>query len=222
MPFLDIFSKSKSKEKPKQAIIIDNRERNSLVASELMRLGFEIEFRQLQVADYLIGSAAIERKTINDFKSSIINKRLFSQLAELKQYPNHFLIIECLDNEDIYQGIMHENAFRGFILSIINDFKVPIIFTKSEKDTAKYLAVLASKKKKQHETIRASKTFFTEQEQLQFILEGFPQIGPATAKKLIGHFKSLKNIINAPEEELRKIIGKKAENLHKLSSKEIN
>lgn len=66
-PLFDIFSKPKRirEEKPKQErqrIIIDYREKNSLVASTLVELGFEIQFRELKVADYLVNNVAIERK----------------------------------------------------------------------------------------------------------------------------------------------------------------
>ena len=84
MTFFNIFSKEKEgKDKPK--IIVDNRERNSLVPSELVNMGFQIEFTQLNVADYIINNVAIERKTVSDLKSSIINKRIFSQMQEIKQ-----------------------------------------------------------------------------------------------------------------------------------------
>lgn len=216
---LDIFSKkpiSKSSQNLWKKIVVDNREKNSLVISELISLKFKIEFKQLPVADYLIGKTAIERKTISDFKSSIINKRIFSQLLELKQYPNPILIIEGLESQNIYSGNLHGNAFRGFILSIVSEYKVPIIFTLNEKDTAKYLSVLAKKTKNPESGIRASKTFLSENEQLQFILEGFPQIGPKAAKKLLSKFKTLENIFNTSEEELKEIIGKKAINFYKL------
>jgi len=220
MNFLDIFSKKKVPE-IKKIIIVDNRESNSLVPTELKKLGFNIEFKQLPVADYLINNIAIERKTISDFKSSIISKRIISQLEEIKQYPRHILIVEGIASEDIYAGQIHENAFRGMLLSIATEFKVPLIFTKNEKDTAKYLAVIANKKQKPEQPIRASKILRTEKEQIQFILEGFPNIGPSSAKKLVEHFKTIKNIANASREELEKVIGKKAEEIYKLINKEI-
>jgi ERCC4-type nuclease len=216
MTFLDIFSKKPSKKSLSPLITIDNREKNSLVPSELSKLGLKLEFKQLPVADYIVGNTAIERKTISDFKSSIINKRIFSQLLELKQFPTNFLILEGINSEDIYSGTIHENAFRGFLLAIINEYKVPIIFTQNEKDTAKYLSVLARKKTKSSSALRASKILLTEKEQLQFILEGFPNIGPSTAEKLLKYFKNLKNIFNASQEELSSILGKKAENFYNL------
>jgi len=219
MTFFNIFSKKQTKTKKltKIKIIADNRERNSLVISEIINLGIEIEFKQLPVADYLVNnSIAIERKTISDFKSSIINKRIISQLAELKQYPSPILIIEGIESNQIYEGVIHENAFRGFILSIVNDYKIPIIFTLNEKDTAKYIAVLTKKKAKKDSAIRATKILLTDKEQLQFIMEGFPNVGPTTAKKLLSHYKNIKNFINTSEEELKSVMGKKAEAIYKL------
>ena len=215
MTFLNPFSKKTKKEK-RETIIIDHREKNSLVVSELVGLGFSIKYKQLPVADYIIGDVAIERKTLSDFKSSIINKRIMRQLLELKQYPQPILILEGLEEEDPYSGLIHENAFRGFLLSILTEYKIPIIFTLNAKDTALYISVLAKKKQKSSEAIRATKITLTPEEQIQFVLEGFPYIGPKTAEKLIKHFKSLNNIFDASEEELKELIGKKSEELYKL------
>ena len=207
MPFHNIFSKEKETIENKIKIIIDNREKQSLVASQLANLGFQIEFQQLKVGDYLVNDVAVERKTINDLKSSIINKRIIQQLQELKQYPKNILIVEGISNEDIYSGIIHENALRGFLLSVALEFQVPLIFTQNEEDTARYLSVLAKKSPKKDFSLRASKLFKSKEERLQFILEGFPNIGPVTAKKLISQFKTLRSIINASEEELKPILG---------------
>ncbi|NCN98699.1 hypothetical protein COU62_00400 [Candidatus Pacearchaeota archaeon CG10_big_fil_rev_8_21_14_0_10_35_219] len=213
--FLNPFSKNKIKEKQQLEITIDNRERNSLIPSYLKSLGFQIQFSQLPVADYIIKNTAIERKTISDFKSSIVNKRMINQLLELKQYPKHLLILEGI-NPNIYEGNIHENAFRGFLLSTALGYKTPIIFTLDEEDTAKYLYVLARKQKKPETSIRASKSSLSDKEQLQFILEGFPGIGPRTAKTLLKKYKTIKEIAQAPLKELQELIGKKAILLHKL------
>lgn len=215
MTFHNIFSNKESKEQ-KIKIIIDNREKQSLVASELSNLGFQIEFQQLQVGDYLVNDVAVERKTISDLKSSIINKRIISQLLELKQYPKSLLLVEGISDEDIYSGIIHENALRGFLLSVALEFQVPLIFTKNEKDTAKYLSILAKKSPKKDFALRAGKIFKSKEDRLQFILEGFPNIGPVKAKSLISKFKSLKNIINSNEEELKEILGSRTKDFMDL------
>ena len=133
-PIFNIFSKEKlpiKKQGPRIKIIIDYRERNSLVASHLIKLGFEIEFKELKIGDYIVKDVVIERKTIPDFISSIINKRLLKQIEELKQFENKLLIIEGISEQEIYtdedQG-MNANAIRGFLLSTVLKHKIPMLF----------------------------------------------------------------------------------------------
>ncbi|MEK6893037.1 MAG: ERCC4 domain-containing protein [Nanoarchaeota archaeon] len=218
MPFHDIFSK---KETPNQKnhsakIIIDIHEKNSLIPSELSLLNVPYEFQSLKIGDYLINDIVIERKSFQDLQSSIISKRIFTQLEEIKQSPSQLLIIENNQDENSHKNILHKNALRGFFLSTSLIHKIPILFTENEKDTALYLSILAKKQQNENISLRPSKIAFSKEEQQQFILEGFPNIGPVTAKKLLAHFKTLKNIFLASKEELEEILGKKAENFKKL------
>jgi Fanconi anemia group M protein len=216
-PIYSIFSKSRileKKEYAKPKIIIDYREKNSLVASELIKLGFEIEFKELKVADYLINHIAIERKTVSDFISSMINGRLTKQLEELQQYEDKLLLIEGFEERELYsddsQKGVSSNAVRGFLLSILLKHKIPIIFAKNSEDTARFIDVLSRKKEKES-PLNVTKKSLDKRERLQFILEGFPGIGPKTAKKLLEKFKTLRNISNVPIEEITQVIGKKAD-----------
>lgn len=220
MTFLDIFSKKPEKENPLQIskIIVDNHEKNSLVPSNLSSLNAPFEFQDLKVGDYLINDIAIERKTFQDLQSSIINKRIFQQLQELKQYPKHLLLIEGIHENNILQ----ENATRGFILSTLLNHQIPILFTKDEEETAKYLLLLAKKKNPHTPILRPSKIAMSKEEQIQFILEGFPNIGPASIKKLTQKFKSLKEIVNASEQDLVEILGKKGSILFALLNYKIS
>lgn len=200
----DIFSNKKEIEE-KTLVTIDFREKNSLVPSHLVALGFKIQFSQLPVADYLLGSTAIERKTIQDLKSSIIDKRIFSQIQEIKQYPNPLLIIEGQRDTLFNNQGLHENAMRGFLLSLTTNFKIPIIFTQDEKETANYIRILSKRKSKPF-SLKPSKTFKTKEEQVRYILESFPNIGPVKSNLLIKKFKSLKNLFLSPEQEISVVL----------------
>ncbi|MCX6749501.1 MAG: helix-hairpin-helix domain-containing protein [Candidatus Pacearchaeota archaeon] len=213
----NIFPKRSKKIKiiEKPVITADYREKNSLVIAELKSLGVDAEIKELKVADYLVKGIAIERKTISDFISSMKNQRLLKQLEELQQYENRILIIEGFDEQELYTDSeervgMHPNAIRGFLLSILLNHKVPIIFTKNYEDTARFLSIL-SRKKPRESPLNISKKSLSVKERSQFILESFPGIGPKTAKKLLKKFGTIKNVINAPEEELKKELGKKSD-----------
>jgi len=223
-PLIEIFPKKpKVKIIKKPKVIIDYREKNSLVISELISLGLQTEIKELKVADYLVNNVAIERKTVSDFISSMINKRLLKQLEDLKQYKNSLLLIEGIEEQELYNDDnrvgVNANAIRGFLLSITLKHKIPIIFTKDYQDTAKFINVIARKQTNQEMSLNAKKKAKNKKEQMQFVLEGFPGIGPATAKKLLKEFKSLQNIINSPLEDLQKTIGKKAD-IFKLREEE--
>ena len=223
---LDIFSAKKIKKKfrKKQTITIDYREKSSLVPAELVSEGLNIEFKELKVADYIVKGVAIERKTVSDFITSMKNQRLLRQLQELQQYEKKLLIVEDIDEQDLYTHSqdhtgMHPNSVRGFLLSIILKYNVPIIFTKNAEDTAKFITLL-SKKKETTQPLNVKKKTHNKKQQLQFIIESFPGIGPTTSKKLLTKFHSVQNIINASEKDLKECIGKKAELLKELTNKE--
>ena len=209
---IDIFSKKRIIPKkikcpnPEIPIIVDTREKQSLISTNLIERKANIEYEKLEIGDYLIQDTIIERKTFSDFIGSILNKRLFDQLREIKKYPNYFLIIEDFDYE--YNKFnVHENAIRGMLLSVAIDYQIPIIYTENEEDTAKFLILTAKryKKSRPQDSLRQSKTHKTPKEQKQFILEGFPGIGPTIAKQLLEEFTSLKNIFKATEKQLTKI-----------------
>lgn len=214
---------SNKRELNKNEIIVDHREKNSLVISELHSLGIKSNFKQLKVADYIVKGVAIERKTVQDFISSMINKRLLKQLEELKQYKENLLLIEGIYEQELYGDSenfgVHPNSIRGFLISIILKYKIPIIFTKNYEDTARFISVL-TKRKSREVSLNVNKKSLDKKERMQFILEGFPGIGPKTAKKLLNEFGSLKNIFNSSEEDLQKVLGKKGSNIKNIIDSE--
>lgn len=220
---LDIFSKKKVRNKNNlmQSIIVDKMERNAIVAGELINLGCKIEFRKLDVGDYIIGDVVIERKSAGDFFSSMINKRLIRQVEELKQHPKHLLIVEGFNN-DFYSRLENSNALRGFLLHLLLEEKVPVAYTLDEKDTALFLLLLAKKNKKTELSFRGARKIFNDKERAQFILEGFYGIGPKTAKKLLEKFGNLKNVFSAEDAKIRELIGKKANEFLRILGMDVN
>jgi len=211
MTFYNIFEKKEKRQKQGEGalskeIIIDTREKQSLVIANLLEKKARIKFETLEIGDYLIDSTIIERKTFSDFQSSIISKRLFKQLEEMTKYPKQLLIVEGKSKE----SFIHENAVRGMFLSCLLDYQIPILFSEDEEDTANFLLVLA-KKSSSSISIRHSRSDMNKNERKQFILEGFDGIGPATAKQLIKENKTLRKIFLMTKEELEKSIKKKAE-----------
>jgi ERCC4-type nuclease len=214
MPIFDIFSsrKNKSKKKQKPKIIMDIHEKNSLVLSNLTQ-ECEVEFKPLEIGDYLIGETIIERKTFSDFIGSMLSRRLIEQLTQMQKYNSKILILEGRDFEKLEarESKMNPNSIRGMILSASIDFNTNVIFTKDSEETAKYLILLAKRqlKGKANFTLHSRKPM-SRDEQKQYIIESFPNIGPKKAEALLNKFKTLNQIFNASEEELQGILRNQA------------
>jgi len=214
--------KNKTKKPTQKLIYMDIHEKNSLIPSYLHELKAKTEIKDLKVGDYLIENIAIERKTFSDLVSSILNKRLIQQLNQLQQYKNPLLIIEGLSNLEELKEIskINPNAIRGFIISTLLNQQIPIIFTEDQQDTASYLLTLAKQlAKKPQEISFHARIPKTKKQQKKYIIESFPNIGPKTAAKLLKKFKTIKNIINADEEELKPILKSRTKQFLELLNK---
>jgi len=211
-------------------ILFDRREKNSGIKKELIKQGLEVLEKQLLSADFIIKTktldgkiitVGIEKKTMNDFLNSIIDKRIISQLIEMKRhFDMSLLIIEGTEN--IYElRDFHPNSIRGMLASIAIDFQTPILHTRNQKDTAHILAIIAKRLEKQRSfpSLLKKRKPPTQKQQQEYFVESLPGIGPITAKKILNKFGTIKNLINAEEKELVKIekIGKiKASRLKEL------
>ncbi|MDP4012695.1 MAG: ERCC4 domain-containing protein [Candidatus Nanoarchaeia archaeon] len=197
-------------------VIVDHRERSSGIIKELYKRELEVEIKELKIADYVLHSkngegkiqtVGIERKTQNDFLNSIIDKRLVEQLLVLKEnFDIPILIIE--GEENMYEiRNFHPNAIRGMLASIAVDFQIPTIFTKSVRDTAGLIAVIAKRLEKPRKlpSLLSKRKPLTTKEHQEYIIESLPGIGPTLARSLLKKFKTIESIINASEEELKTI-----------------
>jgi Fanconi anemia group M protein len=113
---LDFIKQIESKAKPKEdtikqieipkkpiKIIVDVREKNM---AKLLHNYADVELKTLEVGDYVLSDrVVVERKTADDFVDSIIDKRLFNQLKNLRKVEKPLLIIEGNNF-----GRIHENA----------------------------------------------------------------------------------------------------------------
>ncbi len=194
-------------EEQKIQILVDHREKGSGVIKELINLGLNLKLEQLDSADYLCSpDCAVEFKTVPDFVNSIIDGRLLDQLRSMKRnYTRPLVIIE--GEEDIYSvRKIHPNAIRGMLAAITISYGIPLIQTKNFKETAALLAIITKREQdKDREFSLHSRKPLTLKEQQEYLVSSFPSIGPSLAQDLLKHFKTIKNLINANEEQLKKV-----------------
>ncbi|MGA3020917.1 MAG: ERCC4 domain-containing protein [Candidatus Micrarchaeales archaeon] len=207
-------------------IIVDNRERNLEILEGLSGSGIQLNFAQLPVGDYILSDRmCVERKTIPDFESSIINARLFDQLERLDHnFKKPILLLEGEDAE----FTMNQNVILGAIVSIYGEYNVQVMRSRDVWETVSTLASLAEREQDKggrEPRIVGSKRAYSNSEWQLLILSSMPGIGPKLAGSLMRHFKTIKRLVSAEPKELmevEKIGKKKAERIYEILNSEFS
>lgn len=190
-------------------IIADHREQRSGLLELLTDQGFDVQVDTLSFGDYLIGNELmVERKTANDFILSIIDGRLFSQVASLKKHcRSPLLLIE--GNPFATELKMDPRAIRGAILSVQATWYMPTIYSKNPEDTCLVFETLYNQVMAEKEALTLRHGYRPKRLKSRqlFIVQGLPGVGPVMAKRLLDKFGSVKNILNASEEGLLAVEG---------------
>jgi Fanconi anemia group M protein len=206
-------------------VFADTREQASPVMRELSFYpDVQVRAKQLEVGDFVVGTeTVIERKTVEDFLQSLIDGRLLGQLLSMSQaYAHPLLLLEGRPEDLFTTRNIHENAVMGMLTTIALTYRIPILFTRDAKESAKFVYYIAKKEqvgKEKDIRLRLGRKGLALHEQQQFLVEGLPNIGPTAAHGLLSHFKTIHALMNATQEELKKVenIGpKKAENIAKV------
>ncbi len=197
------------KEEGKIKIICDSRERNSVVIKELMKKEVEIGFERLDFGDYICSDQIIvERKTEEDFVKSIIDKRLFTQTkAMVESCSKPVLIIE--GDLNLFSSSLHPHALAGALTSLATDFRLPIIYTRNQKETAEILFSFARREQEERKrriTIGKRKGMGLKI-QLEETIASLPHIDHKISNRLLKHFGSIRNIMTANLEDFFEVRG---------------
>jgi Fanconi anemia group M protein len=192
------------------SIVADMRESRSTIIALLQRMpGYEVTVHELDCGDYLLREDfPVERKAAVDFVASIQDRRLFEQTAKMKaEYGKATFIIEG----DVYatRSQMKPEAICGAIsyLTAIEDARV--LTTRNPADTAALMSTLARHLQEGINYLvpmRANKPKDL-RVQAQFVVEGFPGIGPSAAKSLLNHFGTIDALLQADVTQLRMVPG---------------
>ncbi len=194
----------------KVIIYADTREQASGVILRLKDTDAVIRVKQLEVGDFVLSDdVVVERKTVEDFLSSVVDGRLFGQFTMMSSnYSAPLLILEGDPQELFTIRNIHENAIRGIMASIALNYKIPILYSAGEDETAKYLYTIAKREQLGTEKeirLRVGRKGLTLKEQQQFLVEGFPMVGPSLAKALLRKFGTVRGVVTASINELQEV-----------------
>lgn len=210
--------------KLEQNIIIFTDSRESDLAELLHNKGAKVNLGALKTGDFILSEdVGGERKDVADFVNSLLDGRLFDQAKRMKEtFTKPFFILEGDFSLFFTIRNVQPAALFGSLAALIIDWGIPIMFTRNKEETAELLMTIAKREqleKKKSVAARNEAKPQTTADAQQFFIEGLPQIGPEAAKALLKHFENPKNIINASEDELKKVEGigdKRAEIIRKI------
>jgi len=190
-------------------MVIDERERKSGIPELLKEVGVKVELTNLPIGDYIVASeTVVERKSVNDFISSVFDGRLFDQCNKLKEHYEHPTIIIEGDIDEIEEITENPLVFYGAVSSVVLDFKIPIIPTPNASHTAKLLIAMCARQGsiKGPFLKKIRKSGDLHHQQLS-VLCSLPGIGEKLATRMLERFGSPSNSLNASISDLSKIKG---------------
>lgn len=208
----------------KIVVMVDFRENGCSVKDYLEDLGVMVKPVSLKVGDFICSDrVCVERKTGDDFVSSIIDGRLFRQAEELKDnFSKPVIIIEGNNHREN----MNENAIKAALASIVLDYDIPVIMTRHEEETAKTIFWFAKREQmesKRRIVINGKKKPKMFKDFQERVVSGLPGVSAVLSKRILERFKTIKEFANADESKISEVkgIGKnRAKNLHKVLNEE--
>jgi ERCC4-type nuclease len=181
-------------------ILVDHGERASAVPAHLQHLGVAVDFRDLGVGDYIVGTVAVERKSFGDLHRSVASGRIWRQIGALRTtFCRRHLVLE---GWDLYDGQIRDEGPRGALLTIA-DAGVCLLWSRNPRETAGWLCSITSRARGPAPRRRRAPTVGTP---IAF-LATIPGVSPHIGAELLRRFGSVTGVGEASENELRTVAG---------------
>ncbi len=192
----------------KFGIKADHREHAPELIAELESQGCRVETMPLSLGDYELESLLIvERKTLPDFATSVIDGRLFKQAARLAAVPSASVLILEGTGKDAERCPLSREAMQGALISLSLIYHIPILRSMSQEESARLMLYAAEQIQRTRSGSFHRPGYRPKglRKQKLFLLQGIPGIGPRRAEKLLDHFGTIEQIITAGEHELQQV-----------------
>ncbi len=209
-------------------IFVDSREPSRII-EKLRELGLNTVIRRLEIGDYLIKHGTyeviIERKSAEDFLSSIVDNRLFRQCHILSsRYPFSFLFVVGNLRKAAEERNFNVHGIVGALISLavknVQGQVVPLVF--ETEDEFCYAVKSVEKRLVEGELRIVPRLQKLESPQIA-MLQAIPGIGEKKALNLLRKFGNVYRIVNASVSELARVEGigeKKAREIYRTFRRE--
>jgi ERCC4-type nuclease len=189
---------------------VDHAERQSTLFDAVQRSNaFDVRVLRLVSGDYLIDrEVLIERKTIADFAISLVDGRLFTQVARLaRSRYRSVLLIE--GPQPVAMPDVHPHALDGALVSLAAMWRLPVLQSRDPDHSLLILRFLADQASERRDQVL--RRFDRKPKRLAsrrlFVLQALPGVGPAIARRLLDQFGSVEGAMAADEAALTRVRG---------------
>ena len=186
---------------------------------------FKVSVKPIEVGDFIVGDVLIELKTPMDFKASIIDKRLWKQLNNMKEQTAYKPLIVILTSDfwrDIcksgYVNKYTYSSIEGAKRSIVDSYNIPLI----EVDEVEFIDLLKGFEKHQRrsgEYVFPKKRMETLEERKIEAISCAEGVSSGKARLVLEQFKTLRSVASASVDDLKSIKGigdKIAQNIYDM------
>ena len=204
-------------------VIVDERERGSGVSEVLKAFGLQIDYRVLEIGDYVVSAdCAVERKAGRDFAKSLYSGRLFDQARRMRQFYAHPVLVAEGDLQLLISDSAKPRAYWGALTTLAFQFGLTVFFTASVRQTADLLYTLArhaglTRVPKGPWVQRKPRVADVEKSQLS-VVATLPAIGPKLAERVLLRFGSVRRVFSASVAELCTVKGLGRAKAEKIAS----
>jgi len=200
-------------------IVVDSREPRS-VTNYLTKHGIKYKLEMLNYGDYLImgdKNIVIERKDIFDFWNSVQSGRMWKQLIGIELYGDSYHKVLLIEGNVAKVIALRKSVnfvrWIGAISSIISKWNVSVILVPSFEASMLLIEKLNKKVMLENEENihipTVPKQYRGKDEESFSMIMAISGFGYKKTKKLFDEFKSVSGIIEAGEERVGKVVGRK-------------
>jgi DNA excision repair protein ERCC-4 len=193
-------------------VIVDERERESGVPEVLKTLGLQVDYRVLEIGDYVVSAdCAVERKAGRDFAKSLYSGRLFDQAQRLRQSYARPVFVAEGDLQLLVGESAKPRAYWGALTTLAFQFGMTSFFTANARQTADLIYTLAkraglTRAPKGPWVQKKPRTVDVQRMQLSLVAT-MPAIGPKLAERLLLRFGTVRKTFSASIAELCTVKG---------------
>ena len=183
----------------------DVGEVRSGVPEALEARGAVVRLSQLESSDYLVGEdIGVERKSVLDLHYSILNRRLWLQLASYRSRLRRLYLL--IEGSALYDGRVSSAGIRGALLEI-GDRAVTVIRSTDVEDSAEWLLRLGARAQRSGLHPRPRIRRYARVTRPTELVAGIPGIGPRRARLLLETFGSVGALEAADSDSLQRVGG---------------